>query len=74
MSKTTVRKAKEIVRIEAKADFYELKPDAKYLVILDGLFPAEVCARISDSFKHALGISVLVGDNASKIRIFELLQ
>jgi hypothetical protein len=69
VSDLTVRKAKELLGIEAKAEFYELKPDAKYLVILEGKVPNEQCARISRIFQERFGINVLVGDDT--VRIFE---
>jgi hypothetical protein len=68
MSKLTVRKAQELVGIEAKPEFYELNPEAKYLIVLPAPVTSQTAERIQRIFKE-FGIDVLVGDGS--IRIFE---
>ena len=68
MSKTTVRKAKELVSIEAKAEFYELNPEAKYFVMFDRPIPEPHRIAVARAFKE-FGINVIVGD--ANVRIFE---
>jgi hypothetical protein len=68
MSKTTVRQAKELVSIEAKSEFYELNPNAKYFVVFERPVARQNADAIAHALKH-LGIDAIVGD--ANVRIFE---
>jgi hypothetical protein len=68
MSKTTVRQAKELVSIEAKSEFYELSPNAKYFVVFERPISSQRADMLSRALKH-IGIDAIVGD--ANVRIFE---